>query len=240
MMRVSVLVLGVLTGAGVLPAHGAAQADGEWVVLSASMTADLTAGDGSALVTLSYVFGPTEPGGPLPVDRAIPLELLGFGDATTDDVTADGDTRLVLWPTVGSHRSATLRPPFEADGSTFPVEFRYRIQRAVATNGDRLRGRVPVLSGPPPRGDGATGGFEARLLLPEGWTLNDAFPSGMRRSDDGSWAVALPVVPAMVGFRATVGSGWNPGLPLVVDVLTFTFLVAFAAFGWRHMRRMNA
>ena len=240
MTRVVPLLLGVLTGAGVFPAHGAAQADGEWVVLSASMTADLTAGDGSALVTLSYVFGPAQPGGALPVDRAIPLELLGFADATAEDVSVDGNTRLVLWPTVGSHRSATLRPPVEADGTSFPIEFSYRIDRAVEATGDRRRGRVPVLSGPPPRGDGATGGFDARLLLPEGWTVDDGFPSGMRRSDDGSWTVALPVVPAMVGFRATVGGRRSPGLPLVIDLLTFTLLVAFAAFGWRHMRRMNA
>jgi len=27
---------------------------------------------------------------------------------------------------------------------------------------------------------------------------------------------------------------------LMIDVLTLGFLLAFAAFGWRHMRRMNA
>jgi hypothetical protein len=240
MMRTLLFLFAVALGATMHPADCAAQEGGEWVVLSARMTADLTAGDGSALVTLSYVFGPSTPDGPLPIDRAIPLELLGFADATAEDVLAGGDTHLVLWPTVGSHRAAMLRPPFAVDGDTFPVEFSYRIERAVETTGDRLRGRVPILSGPPPRGDGTTGGFEATLLLPESWTLNDAFPSGMRKSDDGNWNVALPVVPAMVGFRATIGDGWSPGLPLVVDLLTITFLFAFAAFGWRHMREMNA
>lgn len=240
MMRAISLVLGVAVGGALFPADSEAQEGGEWVVLSARMTADLTAGDGSAAVTLSYVFGPSEPDGALPVGRAISLELLGFADATTEDVATGRGERIVLWPTVGSHRAATLRPPFEVDGDTFPVEFSYRIERAVESTGDRLRGRVPVLSGPPPRGDGVTGGFEATVLLPEGWTLNDAFPSGMRRKEDGSWAVTLPVVPAMVGFRGTVGDGWSPGLPLVVDLLTITFLLAFAAFGWRHMREMNA
>jgi len=239
-MRTIPFLLCVTLGVAFAPARGRAQEGGDWVVLSARMTADLTAADGSALVTLEYVFGSSESGGALPVDRAIPLELLGFADATTDDVLAGGETRLVLWPTVGSHRAAMLRPPFEVQGNAFPVEFSYRIERAVETSGDRLRGRVPVLSGPAPRGDGATGGFEAKLLLPDGWTLNDAFPSGMRRNEDGVWAVALPVVPALVGFRATAGDGWSPGLPLMIDVLTLGFLLAFAAFGWRHMRRMNA
>jgi hypothetical protein len=240
MRYVGSLALALLTGAGALPLAGSAQAQGDWAVLSASFTADLTAGDGTARVTLSYVLGAAEPGGPLPLDRAIPFELLGFGDATTDEVLVDGTTRLVLWPTVGSHRAASLSPAFRPGGTTLPLEFRYTIERAVEANGGGRRGRVPVLSGPPLIGDTAAGGFDATLLLPDGWSLDDGFPSGLRRGDDGSWTAALPVVPAMVGFRATAGGGWSPRLPLIIEVLTFTVLVGFAAFGWRHMRRMTA
>lgn len=230
----------VLVAALAQPTTASAQSGDDWAVLSARMTADLTAGDGGALVTMTYEFGAAASDDPLPVERSIPLELLGFGDATAADFLRDGSERVVLWPTVGSHRAATLRPPFGTVGDVLTVELSYRIDAAAETVGDRVLGRVPILTGPPPRTGGTTGGFEATLLLPEGWEPHELFPTGMRLQPDGSYAVSLPVVPALLSFRSAPGGGWTPGLPLVLDVLTLLVLVTFAGFGWQHMRSITA
>jgi hypothetical protein len=168
------------------------------------------------------------------------MELLGFGDASAADFLRDGSERVILWPTVGSHRAATLRPPFDETADRLTVELSYRVDAAVEVDGDRVLGRVPLLTGPAPRAGGTTGGFEATLLLPEEWEPHELFPTGMRRQPDGSYGVSLPVVPALLSFRSATGGGWTPGLPLLLDVMTLVVLAAFSAFGWRHMRRISA
>ena len=182
---------------------------------------------------MRYVLA-AEDGAALPLDVPIDVELLGFDDAMTDRFATDG-AEVELWPTTGSHRAAAVYAPADASGATLPMEFRYRIEQAVVDDGGKLRGRIPVLSGPSAPTSGERGWFEARLLLPEDWTPSEGFPSGLRVQPDGSYAVALQVVPSLVGFRGRSDGIRRPGLPLLVDLLTLLVLVSFSAFGWRHL-----
>lgn len=228
------VVTSVSVGTALTPHVGAAQGTSSWAVVSARFEADLTAADGAADVTMRYVFA-TEAGGTLPLDVPINLELLGFDEATTNRFTADG-TDVELWPTTGSHRAAAVYAPPAAGGSSLSMELRYRIERAVVDDGGKLRGRIPVLSGPSAPTAGGDDAFEARLILPEHWAPSEGFPSGLRVQSDGSYTVTLQVVPSVVGFRGRSDGVRRPGLPLLVDLLTLVILVSFSAFGWRHLR----
>lgn len=217
------------------PAPAQAPAPG-WATLSAELEVDMTAGDGSALVDVRYALGASEPGAPPPLDTPIDLELLGFGEATADHVEVVGE-RVVLWPTAGSRRAAVIRAPEQLDGDTLVLAFSYRVERAALASGDvELAAHVPILAGPAVLTDAGGPAFTARLSVPERWALSEGFPSGLRESSAGVYHVTLPVVPAVVSFRARTDGSWRPGFPLLVDVLTILILTAFAGFGWRHLR----
>jgi hypothetical protein len=218
-----------------------AQVEGGWSVVSARMVADLTADDGSADVTIRYVLSGTPRGAPLPLDRTVPVELLGVADTRVAEVSVEGTGPVVLWPTRGVHRAAGVElPAGAAMGDTAALRISYTVEGAVPADGARLRGRVPVLSGPSAPAPGAGGGFEARLLVPPAWRLSEGFPSTLRAEEAGVWSVALPVSPAFVGFRGRADGTWRPGLTLFVDVLTLTILTVFTFFGWRHLRSIAA
>lgn len=213
----------------------AAQAPPGWATLSARLEVDMTGGDGVALVDVHYGLGASEPGEPPPLDTPIDLELLGFGEATADHVEVMGE-RVVLWPTVGSHRAAVVRPPDAVEGDTLVLTFSYRVEHATA-GAVELAAHVPILAGPPVRTDAGGGpAFSARLSVPEVWALSEGFPSGLRATSAGVYEVTLPVVPAVVSFRARTDGSWRPGFPLLIDVLTVVILTGFAGFGWRHLR----
>jgi hypothetical protein len=242
-------LLGLVTACA--PSPAAAQGGGPWSVVSVRMTADLTADDGAAEVTLRYRLSGTPRGAPLPLDRPIPVELLGFAGATVEEIAVGEQAPVVLWPTLGSHRAAELEaraswlvePGPEGGGEergVLPLEITYRVENAIARDGAHLRGRLPVLSGPSPPEPGSEGGFAATLLLPEAWRLSEGFPTTIRAEQPGVWRVALPVTPAFVGFRARADGTWRPGLTLLVDALTLMALACYVAFGWRHLRRKMA
>ena len=242
-LAVLCLALGVLA----FPAAGdvSSQETGAWATRSARMEADLTRGDGSAEVTLRYRLVPRDPGEPLPVDQAVAVALLDFGSVATEEVTLEGHGRLVLWPTVGSRRAARIEPPLPTMGSersdgSQELVFRYVVEGAVVTadDGVGLRVRIPVLTGPPVSAEHGETAFRATLRVPEGWAVTEGFPSTMDAEGDGRLVTSLRVVPSMVGFRGRADGTWLPGFPLVVDALTVVGLLLFAAFGWRHLRRV--
>lgn len=243
----AVVLVAVSLATAVPPAAaplGAQDAPTEWSVVSAELEADVSATDGSARVRLRYELSGTPLGAPLPLDRLIDFELLGFGEARVDDVMvrmtgSDEEHRVVLRPASGSLETAVVRPPAEVGARTLRLDVSYRVVSAVVGTSD-LRGRVPVLTGPPVLVDPAGPGFRARLEVPREWALTEAFPSRLRRSEDGVYEVTLAVVPAVVGFRARADGTWRPGVPLLVDALALALLGAFAAFGWRHLRRVAA
>jgi len=313
-MAFALAVVGALLAAAGSAAPSAGQEPDpiSWATLSQRVDIDMSAGDGSADVSIRYRLGPAEEGDAVPSSEPITLELLGFGDATVGEVALramgsvapgqdgvasgqdrvasgqdrvasgqDGvepgqdrpesgpERRIVLWPTVGSHRVAVMEPPFQlvetpSGGEEAPVgdegplslTVSYRIENALEGEGvvDRpgsgtdagedpspmIHARIPILTGPPVRAQGGGEAFSARVRVPETWMVSEGFPSGLDVGDDGIYAVSLTVAPSVVGFRASTDGRWRLGFPLLVDLLTLLILTAFAGFGWRHLRGVAA
>jgi len=134
------------------------------------------------------------------------------------------------------------------------VAFSYSARSVLERDGPSVRLRLPLLTGPPMAGGepgavdvamlDAAGlgpvGFSARLEVPRRWRLSDAFPTGLRRTEDGVLHAELATAPAMIGLRARTDGSWSPGLPLVVDLLALAVLTAFALRGWLHLRGVVA
>ena len=94
----------LIVGLGLtLPVPVVAQQSSVPIVESVVLTADLTAGDGSAAVRIEYRLSGGAP------DTAVPIQLLGFDEATTDQVRVGDRDPVVLWPTSGSLRASELQ-----------------------------------------------------------------------------------------------------------------------------------
>ncbi|MEM7416700.1 MAG: hypothetical protein AAF389_14440 [Gemmatimonadota bacterium] len=206
---------------------------GAWTFDRAEVRVDVIPADRAADVAIDYTLewtgdGTSTPG---PVDVA----LLGLPEATVAEVIANGDV-IVLWPASGSRRVAAIpAPPLAADGSA-GLAIRYRVPGAVDVDGSSAVLRAPLLTGPSPRQD--ADGFHLGVHVPTGWRSNDAFPSGLRPDADGVLRASLAVVPAYVRMDARTDDEWEPGLPLVLDLVTILILGSFAFAGWRHLSRV--
>ena len=201
-----------------------------WAVRTTRVSADVSETDLSADVRIVFSL---EWVGPADAETAtvdLRLELLGFAAATADSLFIDGRSHR-LETTVGDHKSVgiPLRP------GQRELTVLYRVDRAVEADGTALRGRIPLVTGPPPPAESGGDGFVADLRLPEEWRIADAFPSGLRADPDGGYGVSLPAVPAMIGFRARSDGTWRPGFPFLIDLLTLGVLIVFAGAGWRHL-----
>lgn len=248
----------VLRGLGPIPVRAQTPSGVGWSTLSQQVEVDMRAGDGGADVVVRYRLGSAEEGGDLPSTEPVTFELLGFGDATAGEIVVGRPDRspaerVVLWPTVGSHRVAVVEPPHELDGRTLTLTVSYRVENAIeglgadgggeGAGGDlagMIHARIPVLTGPPVRAESGGVAFEARLTVPGAWRVTEGFPSGLQEVGDGAHSVSLTVAPSIVGFRASTDGRWRPGLPFLMDVLTVLILASFLGVGWRHLRRMAA
>jgi len=203
------------------------------IVESVLLTADLTAGDGSASVRVEYRLSGGAP------DTAVPIQLLGFDEATTDQVRVGDRDPVVLWPTSGTLRAAMVRPwaSEASEYGRFVVE--YDIREAVEESGNDFLVRIPVVVAGLTAGDARDEFFRASVRLPAEWRVADGFPSGFRPDADAH-SVSLSVLPAVLRLQGTVDGSWRLGLPLLVDVLVVSILLAFAFFGWLHLRRIAA
>lgn len=219
--------------AGVSPL-GASPQTSQWRVASARMVVELIDADGAATVRVDYLLVGGLPG------SAVPLQLLGFAAATTEEVTVAGLGDVILWPASGSLRAASFSAPDHDPGSPLRLSVGYRIAHAVEGEGPVLRVRIPVAVVPLPTAEGVEAPFEARVRLPNGWTLSEAFPSGFRADSAGDQVVSLAVIPSVVGFRANTDGQWRLGFPLVVHLLMATILIAFGWRGLRHLRKLAA
>ena len=202
---------------------------------SAAVRADLTDTDAGARVRVEYTVAGAEPG------RAIPATLLTFGSARPEDLRVGAGGRPAAFSS-GPGRSWTARLPTEADGSGYTrVLAEYTIPLPVSQDGGKMRGHIPILSLDRPPGEARPGLFLGVVTLPAGWTVSEAFPTGLRGAvapaEGGlTLSVELPVVPATLSFRAHTGGGWRPGLPFVLDVLAALIILGFGYVGWRHIR----
>jgi hypothetical protein len=205
-------------------------------VLSARLTADLTAADGSAEVRVEYRVRGAARG------STIPASVLDFGPAAAEDVRVGGtDVPLVVRAGAGVSRETDV--PVEATDreDVGRVVVRYRVPSVVDADGGVLRGRIPVLTLDRPPDEAGPGLFLARLSLPAHWQVIEGFPTGLESvSEAGVHEVRLSVVPAMVGFRARTGGAWRPDLPLVLDAVAAAVVALFVLAGWRHLRREAA
>lgn len=214
--------------------------DSGWTVVSARLTADLTAGNGSAAVTVVYALAQTPSATPTTPGRTIPVTLLEIGDASVSRFSVNGGTPMEITTTQGRQRGADIDPPPGEPGQNLVVELTYRVERAVVADGAAIQARIPVLAGPSAPEPGGEGGFEARVRIPTEWRIAEGFPSGLRPDADGVLTVDLQVTPAFVGFRARSDGAWRPGVPLMVDLIMVVILGVFATFGLRHLRRVVA
>ena len=221
----------VLGGAGLAVPNGL---EGQASVRSARLFADLTAGDGSASVTVEYELI-------IDGDAAdVPVELLGFAAATVEDFNLSGGDRVVLWPATGSRRSATVDLGASVGVGRSTLSFEYRVDSAIRAEAGALRAHMPVLSVSLPPATDSGDVFVAVVTLPESWSVVEAFPSGLLEREPGVYEVALPVVPSVVSLRGRTDGAWRPGSNLVVNLLSAVVLLAFGLVGWRHLRELSA
>lgn len=212
-----------------------AQQAAEWSLVSTRMAADLTADDGSAVIRMDYFLEGGRPG------ASIPVQMLGFDAATTDEMNVDGRGPIVLWPASGSLRVATVLAPATATSEGFSLSLEYRIERAVEADDGALSARLPVVVVRLPASeDGVDDRFQASILLPPSWTVTESFPSGLRPGDGAEQEVSLAVVPSVLRFRGRTDGKWRPGFPFLVDLFTGAFLFGFGVLGWRHLRSLAA
>jgi len=211
--------------------------DSEWRVVTSRVSAVLTTETDGADVHVRYVLTGTGTGLP---STAVEVGLLHFEGTSVTDILVEGLPRpVILWPTSGQHRSASFRVPLDsmvADG--VPLNVKYHVAGAVRGPHPRRIVRIPIVSGPTPV-EALPGHFRAEVRVPEGWSLSEPFPSGLR-AVGGAYETSLSVTPAMVGFRTATDGVRRFGFPRLVDLITLTLLLVFGGFGWRHMRRIQS
>lgn len=223
------------------PLEGQSAPATPWVTVWQQVDVAMSGGDGSAEVLVRFGLGAEEVGSALPLDVPVTFEMLGFGAAYTDEVSVRDGEPVLLRPTVGSHREASVRVDgADVDDGVASLVFRYRMDNVLEAPGSVVHARVPLLTGPPVRAESGGDAFQATLSVPDGWVVTEGFPSGLQPSDSGVHVVSLSVAPSIVGFRARTDGTWRPGFPFLVDVLTLLILATFAAYGWRHLRRVAA
>lgn len=202
--------------------------------------ADLTRNDGSAAVEIRIDF--------VPDDTAdLNIELLGFGDGRTDGFRSPAaDGPLIRFDRSSGSRQWTViarsdmdRGVIERGDSLWRFRAAYVVRNAIVTKDGTVRVHVPVLTLalPPLRDAGNV--FHAEVRVPSSWSVTEGFPTGLRATSDGIFAVDLPVAPSVVSLRARTDGVWRPGLPLLLDGLAGVVLVAFLVIGWRYLRRTS-
>ena len=136
------------------PSGLSAQVEAGWRVVRSHVVADLTAADGGAEVTIEFDLasasgGLEAPGGSggveaRPASGLASLELLGFDAATASDVRVSGpdvpERRVVLWPTAGSHRTASVHLPDRDEDGRASLRATYRAVRILAGSPGPRRG----------------------------------------------------------------------------------------------------
>jgi hypothetical protein len=215
------------------------------VVRSVEMSADLTAGDGSAAVHVEIVFVPDDTSG-------VRLELLGFANAMAEEFRSGGADGPVIrfagrtgsraWIVIerGALERAGLRPAPLDDTRVWHLIADYVVDNAVVRDASGVRARVPVLTValPPVRASGDV--FRARVVVPPDWIVVESFPTGLRETPDSEYDVRLAVAPSVISLRARSDGAWRPGVPLILDVVAGIILLVFLVFGWRHVRQATS
>jgi hypothetical protein len=242
--------LGVFLGLGLslMPCH----LDAQSAVRSVALFADMNTDDGSVDVRVEIDFMSDDTAG-------LRVELLGFANGTADGFRATADGPLIRfaersgsreWVVLESRdfermgieridRDASPSGPRLGPDSArtyWRLAASYVVNNARITKGETVRVHIPVLTValPPLRDVGDV--FHAEVLVPSYWSVTDGFPTALRSTADGVYAVDLAVAPSVISVRARTDGAWRPGLPVILDVLAGLILLVFVVIGWRHLR----
>ena len=241
-------LLGLLTSvclAGSAAAQPLEAAAGEPEVLTAELVAIVTPPRAAVEMAISYRLktgGSTE----------IPLAILALGASRATELTVDCQgKRLELRPSSSSNpRRQMLEivlPQALAAQQELELELRYIVDRGLFGEMDGpLAASLPVAAVLWPPATEAAEAFRAEVRLPDGWSLYDPFPSGLRRLVSDleadlsvrlpvqTWQASLPVVPSMLRFRARRGAAPWLSPDRVADLSSVALLLALLLFGgWR-------
>ena len=211
-------------------AAGPSWAFGQATVDSVRLRADLTGAGGEAAVRVEYALSGVAPG------DSVAVTLLDFGLAIPLDVRVGEPGESARIPvSLGAARRARLPVQAALDGGA-----RLVVAYTVPLPPDAGRGtavaHLPVLTvdGAP---DAAIPGlFQAEVRVPSGWTVTEAFPTGLAPSGaEGALLAQLPVVPSVVTLRFRTGSGTGVPLPLVLNVFAGACIALVGIAGWRQL-----
>jgi hypothetical protein len=223
-------------------AAGATSAAAQGVVRAARFTVDVAPSDVS--VRAEYELALEGDAGFVEVELleregATDIEVLGPGGRPLDLRTASGTRRTGTVDLASAAVDGTAAGGGAAGGSaaggTASLTFHYDVRGAVRLEGGAFLVRVPALSVSLPPAADAGDVFSATVRVPEGWTVSDGFPSGLRDDGLGGYATTLPVVPSMVSVRGRSDGTWRPSVNLLVEILAGAFLLGFALLGLRHL-----
>jgi hypothetical protein len=211
-------------GAGLSPALGQARVD------SVRLRADLTGAGGDAAVRVEYALSGVT------VGDSVAVTLLDFGLAIPLDVRVGEPGESARIPvSLGAARRARL-PVERAPGGGARLVVAYQVPLPAEDDGRGAVAHLPVLTvdGAP---EAATPGlFQAEVRVPTGWTVTEAFPTGLApAAADRVLRAELPVVPSVVTLRFRTGSDRGVPLPLVLNVFAGACIALVGIAGWRQL-----
>jgi len=163
------------------------------------------------------------------------VSLLDFGGAAAVDLRAgDAGAGLSLPEIRGAARGGALAVD-PGPGGTTRVELSYAVPLPDGGDGSVVV-HLPVatLDLQPERARPDL--FRAELVVPEGWSVTEGFPTAMYPAAGvGRLQASLQVVPSVVTVRARTDGRSRAGLLLVLDLAALVGLVGFSVAGWRHL-----
>ncbi len=169
---------------------------------------------------------------------AVPLEGLAFRPTSIEGVRVmvDGAPALFDLRTGSAGRLTSDVAIAPGRAGEIGMRLTYRVSGAVEGE-DPVRLRVPILAVGWPPEEGLPGTFQAEVSLPEGLSVYESFPSGLRSTGSGRYQFDLPAAPALLSMRATLGDRAPlGGLVRVLDAMVLLVLLILVGAGWRHFR----
>lgn len=225
----ALLVVGVSAG----PAAG--QEGGRVVRVAVSADASET---GVASVSMNYRLQVD------PETRVVPFTLLLFAPATVEEVSAqvEGEALAVRLAIATPPRleGEIELPAGDAGSGQVSLEVRYRVEDAVAQQGDGVHIVLPMLAVDWAPAEARPGVFQAEVALPEGMEAREIFPvTPSGGTTPGVARAGLQVLPAVVQVRARPAGSFGLSLPGVLELLVLVAVIACGMAGLRFVRRIR-
>jgi hypothetical protein len=199
-------------------------------VTSARLQADLTGGGGVADVRVEYALSGVAPG------DSVAVTLLDYGLAMPTHVRAGEAGEAASVPVVlGAARRARLAVERAPDGGARLV-VAYQVPLPAEGDGGGAVAHLPILTV-----DGASEAatpelFQAEVRVPSGWTVTEAFPTGLVPvGSESALHAELPVVPSVVTLRFRTRAAGGVPLPVVLNAVALACIALVGIAGWRQL-----